>query len=209
MADEGSKPAPSGVSGYISTLLGYIDTPWKAGVVAGLAILGFVGWIFYGHQDEIIESWMTPSETSLKVGDVPEALEKLTQETSADLVQVWSVNLPSNSQRFIGARRHDGQRPVIPEPRRLPIIVHASDIKVILEVLNGAPSCLDTTANGTPFSARLAERGYTRGCAVPIPPGPSSFVGVVYLSWITVPPKDEEVVAVAAAGEIAVKLVNR
>lgn len=203
------KPPQGAIAGFASSLLTYIDRPWKAFVVVGLAVVGFVGWIFYSHQNEFIEAWMTPSETSLKVTDVPGALEKLTQETSADLVQIWSVDLPANVQRFLGARRHDGDRPVIPEPRRLPIIVHASDIKIVLEVLNGAPACLDLTTHGTPMAARMADRGFTRGCAVPIPPGPSAFVGIIYLGWVTAPPKDQETVAVASAGEIASKLINR
>jgi len=202
-------PPPTGITGVVVRLFDYIDKPWKVAAVVVIALFGFAGWMFYSHQDELIEHWMTPSETSLQTAEVPAALETLTVETSADLVQVWSVNLPSNSQRFVGARRHDGDRPVIPEPRRLPIIVHASDIKIILDVLNGAPACLDMTTHGTPFAARLAERGFTRGCAIPVPPGPSAFVGIIYLAWITAPPKDQEVVAVASASEIAAKLVSR
>jgi hypothetical protein len=143
------------------------------------------------------------------VGDVPAALEKLTEETNADVVQIWSVDLSANSQRFIGARRHDGQRPVIPEPRRLPIIVHVSDLKAILEVINGSPVCVDMTVTGTPFARRLVERGFTRGCAIPIPPGPSAFVGVIYLVWVTGPGDSQETVAVSAAREIASTLINR
>jgi hypothetical protein len=52
----------------------------------------------------------------LKTGDVPDALNKLTMETSAELVQIWQVDLPSDSQWFLGARRHDGERPVFIAP---------------------------------------------------------------------------------------------
>jgi len=198
-----------GIAGLIARLLDYLDAPWKAFAIAGLVIVGGVGWALYGHRDEIIESWMTPSEIALKTNEVPAALERLTQETSADLVQIWSVDLATNAQRFLGARRHDGDRPVIPDPRRLPIIVHASDLKVITEVLEGHPSCLEMTKAGTPFASRLADRGFTFGCAIPIPPGPSAFVGLIYLAWVTAPEKSEETVAVAAAREIASKLINR
>lgn len=203
------RPPQGAIAAFIGSLLSYIDTPWKFAVVAGLALLGFSGWIFWTHQHEIIESWLTPSEVSLKVGEVPMALEKLTTETDADLVQIWSVNLTANSQRFIGARRHDGDRPVIPEPRRLPIIVHASDIKTISDVIEGNPVCVEIEPQGTPFARRLAERGFRYGCAIPIPPGPSDFVGVIYLAWVSKPELSQEIVAKTAAREIAGKLMNR
>lgn len=205
----GGLPPGGGFTGLVGQLFAYIDRPWKAVVVVVLLVVGGVGYVLYEQRDELLESWMTPSEVSLKVTEVTPSLEKLTQDTSADLVQIWSVDLGINAQRFLGARRHDGDRPVIPDPRRLPIIVHSSDLRIITEILEGHPACLEMTKQGTPFAARLADRGFTFGCAIPIPPGPSAFVGMIYLAWVTRPEKSEETVAVAAAREIAGKLITR
>jgi hypothetical protein len=114
---------------------------------------------------------------------VPEALAELAESTDAELVQIWAVDLSSNSQRFLAARRHDGERPVIPSPRRLPIIDHASDVRKLVEILDGKPTCVDLGPEGTPVARRLYERGMRRGCAIPIPPTAESFVAVIYLSW--------------------------
>jgi hypothetical protein len=200
---------PPGIGGIVGQLFAYIDRPWKAFAVVGVAAAAFLGWLVYESRNEVLEAWLTPSEVSLKTDDVPHALEKLVEDSGADLAQIWSVDLGANSQRFLGARRKDGGRPVIPEPRRLPIIVHVSDIKVILDVINGRPVCTEVTLTGTPFARRLAERGFRRGCAIPIPPGPSAFVGVIYLAWIDPPEESQETVAVGAAREIAGTLVNR
>jgi hypothetical protein len=206
------KPPPPPSKGWLADLIGsvfaYIDRPWKAVTVVVLLLVGGFGWAAYEKRDIIFESWLTPSATELKVAAIPEALEKLTIETDADLVQIWAVDLASNSQWFMAARRHDGERPVIPSPRRLPIIVHASDVQALINVMEGRPTCLDLSTSGSPLARRLADRGMRRGCAIPIPPNPESFVGVVYLAWASPTDQSSEDVAVGAAREIARKLTT-
>jgi hypothetical protein len=200
-----------GIAGLIGQLLAYIDRPWKLAAVVVLFLVGGAAWVVYEKRDELFEAWLTPSALTLKTGGIPDALDKLVAESGADLVQIWSVDLASNSQRFIAARRKDGERPVIPDPRRLPMIVRTSDMKVLVDVLNGNPACADLTPSvSSPVVHRLAERGMTRACAVPIPPTPESFVGVIYVSWIKRPEEpDAELNAVGAAREIAATLVTR
>jgi hypothetical protein len=197
-------------SGLIGQVLGYVDKPWKVVAVVVLVIVGGAAWITYEQRDELIEAWLTPSDLALRTDAVPAALEKLVSESGADLVQIWSVDLSANSQRFIAARRKDGERPVIPEPRRLPVIVRATDLQVLVDVINGHPACADVTlAAPSPVVHRLAERGMTRACAIPIPTSPEAFVGVIYLSWGTPPQHSAEEVALVAAREIAGTLVTR
>lgn len=195
--------------GLLDRVLKFVDRPWKAvAVVVTIIVLG-VGWVLYEKRAEVLEAWLTPDAPELKKALIPEALEKLSSETTADLVQVWAVDLASNSQWFLGARAHSGDRPVIPSPRRLPIIVTASDVGTLVAVLEGSPTCLDLRDTGSPLARRLAERGMRRGCAIPIPPTRESFVGVIYLAWAIAPDASQENVAVGAAREIAAKLATR
>ena len=203
-------PPKYGASGLLGQVLGYVDRPWKVVAVVALFIVGGAGWVIYEQRDELIEAWLTPSAATLKTDAVPAALERLVEDSGADLVQIWSMDLSVNSQRFIAARRKDGERAVIPEPRRLPVIVRASDLQVLVDVINGHPACADITlAAPSPVVHRLAERGMHRGCAIPIPPSPEAFVGVIYLTWLKAPDKGTEEGAVGAAREIARTLATR
>lgn len=198
------------LGGLVGQLLAYVDKPWKAVAVAGLAVVGGLGWVAYEQRGELVEAWLTPAEVTLNISAVPDALDKLVAETQADLVQIWSVDLSVNSQRFIAARRRDGERPVIPEPRRLPAIVRASDLQMLADVIAGHPACVAIhTDSASPVAQRLAQRGMTRGCAIPIPPSPDAFVGVIYMSWTAAPAASDEDVALSAAREIAGKLTKR
>jgi hypothetical protein len=207
MADSDGRP--SGIAGYLGQLFAYLDAPWKVLAVIALMAVGGMGWIVYQHQDEILESWLTPNEVALKTHDIPIALDKLAEEKIADVIQVWAIDFPSNTQKFVAARRSDGERPVIPSPRSLPIIVHVSDAKALVDVLNGSPVCVNLSSTGSPLARRLAERGMKRGCAIPIPPNAEAFVGVIYLAWMTPPEHSAEDVAVRAAREIAKDLSTR
>jgi hypothetical protein len=197
------------VAGIVDRVLAFIgDKPWKAAFIVVLIVIGGVGWVLYEKRDTLLEAWLTPDLPELKTDAIPDALSKLSTETNADLVQIWAVDLSANSQWFLGARRHDGDRPVIPSPRRLPIIDHTSDVRRLVDVLDGQPVCVDLEANGTPVARRLAERGMKRGCAVPIPPSPESFVGVIYLAWLQQTDASNENVSVGAAREVARKLAT-
>ena len=197
------------MSEYLSALLAYIDRPWKVAAVIVLVLAGGAGWIAYEKRDAIIESWLTPSEPFLRTTLIPDALNVLATETSADLLQVWEINLPANTQQFYAARRKDGERPVIPTPRRLPVITTVSSAKALVEVLEGRPVCVDLSDQGTPLAERLAQRGMKRGCAIPIPPSSEAFVGVIYLAWLTPPDERSENVAVGAARDVARTLATR
>jgi hypothetical protein len=188
----------AGVSGLLGQLFAYVDRPWKVAALVILFVVGGAGWIVYEKREQLLESWLTPSAVSLKTSEVPAALEKLVELTGADLVQIWEVDLGANVQRFIGARRHDGDRPVI---------TARSDVQAVVDILAGHPACADlSSATHSPVVARLADRGFKRGCAVPIPPGPEAFVGIIYMAWVTAPEASVEDVAVQAAREIAAKL---
>lgn len=196
-------------SGFIGTVLAYVDRPWKVVAVIAMFIIGGIGWVAYEQRDELIEAWLTPASAELATHAVAAALEKLTEDTDADLIQVWSVDLGSNSQRFLAARRKDGERPIIPNPRRLPVITTTSDVKALVDVLNGHPACGNTEGYPSLLMRRLADRGMKRACAMPIPPSPEAFVGVIYLAWETQHDAGDEDSALSAAREVSRQLVTR
>ena len=202
MADEDHKS-------LIGQILAYVDRPWRVIAIVVLFLVGGAGYAVYEQRDELIEAWLTPDALALKTGDVTTALEKLTEDTDADLIQIWAVDLSSNSQRFLAARRKDGERPFIPSPRRLPVIVTTSDVQSLVNVLNGHPACGDTADRPSPLMRRLVDRGMHRACAMPIPPSAEAFVGVIYLAWETKQDPSDEDNALVAAREVSKQLVKR
>jgi len=204
-----NKPTPSGISGIVTQVFDYIgDKPIKAVILVSVILIGGIAWVLYEHRDQIIESWLTPSAPSLKTNMISEALETLVAESGADMIQIWAVDLSSNTQSFLAARHRDGERPVMQSPRSLPIIVRVSDAQALVDALHGNPVCIDMLETGTPLARRLKARGMDRACAIPIPPDPSAFVGIIYLAWRKTADPSTEEVAVKVARGIAAKLAT-
>jgi len=208
VADDPPRRDYSGAAGILDRVLSYVDRPWKVAAVIAMFVVGLAGWLVYEKREELFEAWMTPDTPELITSAVPAALATLTADTNADIVQIWSVDFSANSQTFLGARRHDGERPVIPSPRRLPIIDQTSDVRRLVDVLDGRAVCADFDHIGTPVARRLAQRGMKRGCGIPIPPGGDAFLGIIYLSWAERTDDSNETVAVGVAKEVAKKLAT-
>ena len=164
--------------GILDRLLTFVDRPWKAVALVVLMVVCGTGWVLYEKRDTLLEAWLTPTTPELRTGLMPAALAKLVTETDADLScrfgrSIWRPT----AQWFLGARRHDGERPVIPNPRRLPVIVHSTDVRSVVEVLDGTPACVNLPALSSPLARRLEERGMKRGCIMPIPPSRERSLG--------------------------------
>jgi hypothetical protein len=204
MSDPPPQPPPSaGITGLLDRALAFAaGGPWKAVFIIALIIVGGGGFIIYEKRDELLESWLVPSTPQLiDTAEITLEVEKLIAENDIDLVQVWKV--VGSNQQFIVARRKDGERPAIPEPRTLPIMDRESDPKHVAAVLAGYPRCLDLKVEGTALARRLADRNYNRGCAVAIPPDGGQVLGIMYLVWHDSRDENAENVARGAAREVA------
>jgi hypothetical protein len=121
---EPSSPPPSRgfVFDLIDRLLKWLDKPWKAVALAGLAILVALGWSGWTSRDTLTDIWrMSAGRPVLKRSELPETLKHLRAETDADVIGYWSLNLSANAMNFedgIGA--HGKQWDFI--PHRLPAI---------------------------------------------------------------------------------------
>lgn len=202
----GFPPAERGrvLSNFLTTVLAYVDRPWKLFAVLAMFVVGGTGLVLYERRELIIEAWLTPTERTLRAKDAPEATEKLVAESSVDLAQVWEVSLPLNQQSFLVARASHGDRPTIPAPRVLPAIVAKSDMAALLAIMNGSPVCVDATPErASPVVRRLYERGMRRVCGIPIPPSSENLIGIIYLAWATPPEAQAEEDAVSRARQAA------
>jgi hypothetical protein len=195
--------------GIVDRILSYASTPWKAATIVLSILIGGIGLVVYENREDVVEKLLSSSRPVLNAAEVPAALDKLAADSGADLVQLWAVDLGTNSQSFIAARRRDEGVPVVPTPRRLPIIVEVSDIGALTRILEGNPACVELAAMGSPLVKRLAERGMKHGCAIPIPPSAQHFIGIIYLAWLIPPDADAEKLAISAARATSADLIAR
>ena len=203
---------------YIKDILSYVDKPWKIGAVLLLGLFGFVGWIFYEKRNEFINEWLLPKREhiELNIKEVKSGLVKLNEDTNADLIHIWWVDLSINSSRFLDGMRKDGKLITMSYPKRIPAVTAESDIRVVLNSIIGYHTCKDINGNiigggdsmGGLIRRLFIEQGMVRLCLVPVPPSPEALVGIIYLAWKVKQEETIEDAALSAAREVSLNMIK-
>jgi hypothetical protein len=199
-----SEPPPPASRGFIfnliDRLLKWLDKPWKALALAGLAILVALGWSGWTSRDTLTDIWrMSAGRPILKRSELPETLQRLRAETGADIVGFWSLNLSANAMSFeLGIGLHG--KPWVFTPTRLPAIRDPGNAspRGLSDIMAGQIICRAPSPDGDGdlFNRRMLADHIHRICIVPVPPAPNILVGVLLVAWINDPdPSTEEAAA--------------
>jgi len=211
-----SAPEPPTQRGIISDfffrILEWLDRPWKAFAIVGIAIvigLGYGGWM---SRDTLVDAWkMTSGRPILKRSELPTMLKHLRQETKADIVAIWSLNLMANAMNFeIGFQRYDEKWDF--SPKRIPAIRDPiSEPRGLSEIMAGHIVCRTPAAesNGDLFLRAMREEKVSHYCLVPVPPAPNILVAILIVGWIEDPDNQSEEAALGLARETASTMVSR
>lgn len=211
-----SAPQPPPSRGLILDILdrvfAWLDKPWKAIAIAGLAILVAFGWGGWLSRDTLIDVWkMSSGRPVLKRSELTATLKSLRAETKADIVAYWSVNLNANSMLFEEGVRNFGDTWEF-QPHRLPAIREPfGSPRGISEMMAGHVVCREPgeAINGDLFNRRMRADKISRFCLCPVPPAPNILVGVLLLAWVSDPDPAFEEAAIGLARETASTMVSR
>jgi hypothetical protein len=211
-----AEPQPPPQRGFIADLihrlLEWLDSPWKAFALVGIAIvagLGYGGWM---SRDALVDTWkMSSGRPVLKRSELSGTLKHLRVETKADIVAMWSLKLDANAMYFEeGYKNYDEKWEFAPV--RLPAIRDpVSEPKYLAEIMAGSIVCripVEAT-NGDLFNRRMVKEKVTRYCIVPVPPAPNILVGILIIAWIKDPDPATEEAALGLARETASTMVSR
>jgi hypothetical protein len=201
------------VFGLIERIFNWLDRPWKAFAIAGLAILVALGWGGWLSRDALVDAWkMSAGRPILKRSEVPEKLKTLRAETGADIVALWSLRLGANAMDFEeGLGLHGKPWDFI--PHRLPAIRDpgSAPARSLSDIMAGQIICRIPVSNGDGdlFNRRMIADQITRYCIVPVPPAPNILVGVLLLAWVKPQDASTEEAALGLAREEASTMVSR
>jgi hypothetical protein len=212
-------PPPQQSRGMILDILNrifeWLDKPWKAIALAGLAILVALGWGGWMSKDALVDVWkMSAGRPILKRSELPEILKHLRSETKADIVAYWSLNLSANAMNFELGVRNFGETWEF-TPHRVPAIREPfGSARGLSELMAGQIVCravadVAAEANGDLFYRRMRTEKISRVCLIPVPPAPNILVGILVLCWVADPDNSTEEAALGLARETASVMVSR
>lgn len=196
----------------LNRLLEWLDRPWKAFAIVGIAVvigLGYGGWL---SRDMLVEAWkMSSGRPILKRSELTATLKYLRAETKADIVGYWSLNLSANAMNFEEGVKNFGETWDF-SPKRLPAIRDpVSEPRGLAEMMAGQIVCRSPSdgINGDLFHRRMQADGIHRICLVPVPPAPNILVGILLLAWTKPQDASTEEAALGLARETASTMVTR
>jgi hypothetical protein len=213
-----SDPPPPASRGFIfdliDRLLKWLDKPWKALALAGLAVLVALGWGGWTSRDTLTDIWrMSAGRPVLKRSELTATLQTLRSETRADIVAYWALNLSANSMVFEEGFGDHG-KPWEFTPHRLPAIRDPgqSSPRGLSDIMAGHINCRnrpEPDGDGDLFARRMLAENIARLCIVPVPPAPNILVGLLLIAWMTSPDLPSEEAALGLARETASTMVSR
>jgi len=196
----------------LSKVLEWLDSPWKAFALVGIAIvigLGYGGWM---SRDALVDTWkMSSGRPILKRSELTETLRYLRAETDADIVALWSLKLEANAMNFEDGMGRNLKRWEF-TPRRLPAIRDpVGPARGITELMSGHVACRAVLSDddGDLFTKRMLADDIHRLCIIPVPPAPNILVGLLIVAWVKSPDKSTEEAALGLARETASTMVSR
>lgn len=200
------------ISDFFTKILDWLDKPWKAFALVGIAIvigLGYGGWM---SRDTISDIWkMSSGRPILKRSELPAMLKNLRAETKADVVAIWALNLSANAMNFeLGFERYDEKWEFT--PKRIPAIRDpVSEPRGLSEIMAGHIVCRTPSkeTNGDLILRRMREEKISHFCIVPVPPAPNVLVAVMLIGWIENPDHYTEEAALGLARETASTMVSK
>lgn len=208
-------PPPPAQRGIILDLIdrvfSWMDRPWKAFALAGLAILIALGWGGWLSRDAIVDAWkMSSGRPILKRSELPEIMKRLRSETGADIVALWSLNLMANAMNFEEGLGDHG-KPWEFVPKRLPAIRDPISTPAgLATIMSGQTVCRETPSSSDDLvNRRMRAENIVYLCLIPVPPAPNILVGILLLAWAKRPDASSEEAALGLAREIAATMVSR
>jgi hypothetical protein len=198
----------------LDRFLRWLDRPWKAFALAGLAILVALGWGGWLSRDALVDAWkMSFGNPVLKRAEVSGILKDLRAETGADIVALWSAKLSSDALYFIeGIGLHGKVWDFT--PHRIPIHRErgVQTPHGYAQLLAGRTVCrvpTVDTSDGDLFERRMVDEKIAEYCLIPVPPAPNILSAILVIAWLSPPDYSSKEAALGLALDTASTMVSR
>ena len=167
----------------VDRVLTYVDSPFKLVAIVVMAVLAFVGYIFWANQefmrDAYKESKKLP-EINDRADDVAAMLFK---KTGASVVAVFKVNPLFNSRVLYRAYTKDGRDKSIEGIDVGLFSSNANNNADVVKLMSNEMPCAEYRYAQSEVGLWYIEKGVGFTCRVSIPPDNHRFVGQITVGW--------------------------
>jgi hypothetical protein len=191
MSDEDTR------QGMLSSVLSYVDSPFKLGAIVVMGVLSFAGYLVYANQALLIDAYRRDAELpKLDVAAAEDSIPLLMRETGADIVALFSVNQIRGTRTVERIYTQDG-RDKTHDQRVLKLFTGVAENDAdVIALMSGDTPCGEYGRAQSIVGLTYKQRGVTYTCRISLPPEKDSFVGQYTLGWTAKPSDLEHIRAV-------------
>jgi hypothetical protein len=183
----------------LSSVLSYVDSPFKLAAIVLMGVLSFGGYLVYGHQDVLVDAVKRGSELpKLDISRVEDTIPLLMRETGADLVAILEVNQIRGTRTVVRMYTKDGRIKSQEGAVAKLFSGNQDNDKDTIALIAGETPCGPYTRAQSIVGLFYKSEGVTFTCRTSVPPERDQFVGQITLGWKEPPADLEHIRAVMA-----------
>ena len=172
----------------LSTVLAYVDSPFKLFAIILMAVLAFGGWMFYENKDLLIGAYKENKKLpEIAEGRVDDAAAHLFKRTDAQVVAIFKVNPILGTRVLYRAYTKEGRDKTMEGLDVGLFTTNPSNNRDVVALMANEIPCGEYKTAQSEVGLWYIEKGMTYGCRISIPPEQDRFIGQLTVGWATQP----------------------
>ena len=182
--------------GVLDRVLSYVDSPFKLIAIVVMAIVTFVGYLFWQNQSFLISAYQEQKRMpSISEERVDDAASVLFKHTDAKFVAIFKVNPILGTRVLFRLYTKDGRSKDM-EGLDVGLFTsnHANNNDVV-KLMAGDIPCSQYLRPQSELGIWYIAQGANYTCRVAVPPDRSRFIGQITAGWSAPPDNLEHIIS--------------
>jgi hypothetical protein len=173
----------------VTSVLQYVDSPFKLFVVLLLGVLGYVGYFVYDNKNFLFNVYEKSNALpKIQAARFDHAIELLMKDPNVVVVALMSVDPIFNKRVMLRVESRDGKRAKHLEGVNVGLFTsNNSNNSDVVELMAGNVPCGFYSVPQSEAGVYYLEQGATFGCRTSVPPDYTSFIGQITVMYKDAP----------------------
>jgi hypothetical protein len=173
----------------VTSVLQYVDSPFKLFVVLLLGVFGYVGYFVYDNKNFLFNVYEKSNALpKIQAARFDHAIELLMKDPNVVVVALMSVDPIFNKRVMLRVESRDGKRAKHLEGVNVGLFTSSSSNNSdVVELMAGNVPCGFYSVPQSEAGVYYLEQGATFGCRTSVPPDYTSFIGQITVMYKDAP----------------------
>lgn len=173
----------------VTSVLQYVDSPFKLFVVLLLGILGYVGYFVYDNKNFLFNVYEKSNALpKIQAARFDHVVELLMKDPNVLVVSIMAVDPIFNKRVVLRVENRDGKRAKHLENVNIGLFTtNSANNSDVVELMAGNVPCGFYSVPQSEAGIYYLEQGATFGCRTSVPPDYTSFIGQITVMYKDAP----------------------